>query len=149
MWFGLMPSLVAQYRLFPCKWSSLAIADLVWLSPFFVANFWSRRAIVFAYLDQIIAVLNIFTRKERIVHAQMHYRWFTLHGILDIVGFEMTRSFILVLGTMGFLINSLASQAWLIQPISLFSIYGLSFMIMLVNLDLAQVAFILLDKKWQ
>ena len=36
MWIGFIPMLIAQYRLLPRRWSSLAvaIADLVWLAPF-------------------------------------------------------------------------------------------------------------------
>src|SRR5512145_2675207 len=35
-WFGFVPALVAQYRLLPVKWSSLASATFaaVWLCPF-------------------------------------------------------------------------------------------------------------------
>ena len=52
----------------------------------------------------------------------------------------MIRGLIPVLGTMGFAGNTLASQAWLIQPISIFSIYGLSLLIILINYTLAYLA---------
>ena len=116
MWVGFIPMLVAQYRLMPRKWSSLAvaIANLVWLGPFLRRIFGVDAPWFYAYLGPLIALLNFFTRKERAFHEQTQYRWFTLQGVADAVGFEMIRSFIPVLGTMGFLANSQASQAWLI-----------------------------------
>ncbi len=151
MWIGFIPMFIAQYRLMPRKWSSVAvaIANLVWLGPFLRRIFGVDAPWFYAYLGPLIALLNFFTRKERIFHEQTKYRWFALQGVLDAVGFEMIRSFIPVLGTMGFLANSQASQAWLIQPNSLFSIYGLSAMIMFVNLGLGQEILVLFDKKWQ
>jgi apolipoprotein N-acyltransferase len=60
----------------------------------------------------------------------------------------MIRSFIPVLGTMGFVANTQASQAWLIQPVSIFSIYGLGLIILLTNFALAQVGLALIDRRW-
>ncbi|GEM_PF-3505826 len=37
----------------------------------------------------------------------------------------MIRGFIPILGTWGFVANTLYSQPWLIQPVSIFSIFGL------------------------
>ncbi len=151
MWIAFVPMAIAQYRIFPRKWSSLAVAitDLVWLGPFLWRIFGTEAPWFLTYLGLLIAILNFFLRKEREFHERTRYRWFALQGIVDTVGFEMIRSFIPFLGTMGFLANSQASQPWLIQPIALFSIYGLGLMIMLVNFALTQAAFVLFDRYWR
>jgi len=151
MWVGFIPLLLAQYRLMPRRWSNLALAitDLVWLGPLLWRIFGPEAPWFLTYLGPIIAVLDILTRKERVFHEHTGYRWFILQGVAYSVGFEMIRSFIPFLGTMGFVANTQASQPWLIQPISIFSIYGLSLMVMLVNYTLGQGAFVLFDRKWQ
>ncbi|GAG42516.1 unnamed protein product, partial [marine sediment metagenome] len=40
-------------------------------------------------------------------------------------------------------------QPWLIQPVSIFSIYGLNLVILLVNFGPAQGAMAWFDRKWQ
>ncbi len=60
----------------------------------------------------------------------------------------MIRSFIPVLGTMGFSANPLAGQAWLIQPVSIFSIYGLSLLVLLVSFALAKLIMSWIDLRW-
>ena len=95
----------------------------------------------------LIGILTYFMSSDRKFHEITGYRWFILQGVLAWVGFEMIRSFIPFLGTMGFVANTQASQPWLIQPVSVFSIYGLGVMIMLVNYALAQGLFAALDRK--
>jgi apolipoprotein N-acyltransferase len=152
MWVGYIPMLVAQYRLMPRRWSSLApaIADLVFLGPLLWGIFGPYAEPWFlGYLGVLIAVIGVFARKERGFHERTGFRWFVPQGVLLVVGFEMIRSFIPFLGTMGFLANSQASQPWLTLPISVFSIYGLSLMVMLTNFTLALGALALFDRKWQ
>jgi apolipoprotein N-acyltransferase len=96
----------------------------------------------------IVAVFTFFTSSERKFHELTGFRWFILQGLAGWVGFEMVRSFIPFLGTMGFAANPLAGQAWLIQPISIFSIYGLNLLVVLVNFGLAQLILHWMDTKW-
>ena len=151
MWVGSIPLVLAQYRLMPRRWSSLAVSvtDIVFLGPLLWRVFGPEAPWFLTYLGVIIAVINFFARKERAFHERTGYRWFVLQCALDGVGFEMIRSFIPFLGTIGFLANTQASQPWLIQPISIFSIYGLSLIIMLFNFALAGGALVLFDRKWQ
>jgi apolipoprotein N-acyltransferase len=69
--------------------------------------------------------------------------------MLTWVGFEMIRaSFIPLIATSAFIGYTQATQPWLIQPVSVFSIYGLNLVIILCNYALAQGAMVLLDRKW-
>ena len=151
MWVGFIPMMVAQYRLMPRRFSSLAVAitDIVFLGPLLWRIFGPEAPWFLTYLGVIIAVIGFLTRKERGFHERTGYRWFVLQGALDGAGFEVIRSFIPFLGTMGFLANTQASQPWLIQPISIFSIYGLGLLIMMFNYALGLGALALSDRKWQ
>ncbi len=151
MWVGFIPMMLAQYRLMPPSLSSLAVAitDIVFLGPLLWRIFGPEAPWFLTYLGVIIAVLNFFMCKERGFHERTGYRWFVLQGALGGIGFEVIRSFIPFLGTMGFLANTQASQPWLIQPISIFSIYGLGLLIMVFNYALGLGTLTLFDRKWQ
>ena len=151
-WVGFVPYLFAQYRLLPRKWSSLApaIAHLLWLGPFMARLFGAENGPVFTYLGVLIGIITFFAHKERNFNEGTGYRWFILQGIFDWVGFEMVRATVIPLvATSAFIGYTQATQAWLIQPVSIFSVYGLNLVLMLVNFALAQGAMALFDRKWQ
>jgi len=151
MFVVIVPYLIAQHRLLPRKWSALApaIATGLWLWPFLYRIFNIDGAPIWLqHMGLLVAVFTYFTSTERKFHELTGFRWFILQGMAAWVGFEMIRSFIPFLGTMGFAANPLASQAWLIQPISIFSIYGLNLLIVLVNVAIAQALMAWMDKKW-
>lgn len=150
-WFGLVPTLLAQYRVLPAKWSSLASAVFsgVWLGPFLARLFGSDFGPFFQYLGFWIAILNFFISKDRKFHELTGYRYFILQGMINWVGFEMIRAtFIPLIATSAFIGYTQATQPWIIQPVSVFSIYGLNLVIVMVNYVLAQGAMALLDRKW-
>jgi apolipoprotein N-acyltransferase len=152
IWVALVPYLLAQHRLMPLKLASLApaIAAGVWLWPFLYRLFNIPGApLWFVHLGLAVGVICYFLHSERKFCEQTGYRWFILQGVFYWVGFEMIRSFIPFMGTMGFAANPLASQAWLIQPVSIFSIYGMSLMVLLFNFAVAQVALYLFDRNWK
>lgn len=150
-WFALLPGLLAQYRLMPAKWTSLAatIYSGLWLGPFLARLFGSGYGPFFQYLGIWIAILNFFLVKDRRFHELTKYRWFILQGLINWVGFEMIRAtFIPVIATSAFIGYTQATQPWLIQPVSIFSVYGLNLVIILFNYALAQGAMAWLDRKW-
>ena len=151
MFVVITPYLIAQHRFFPLKWSALAptIAIGLWLWPFLYRIFNIEGAPIWLlHMGFLVAVFTFFTSSERKFHELTGFRWFIWQGLAAWVGFEMIRSFIPFLGTMGFAANPLAGQAWLIQPVSIFSIYGLNLVIVLVNVALAQVIMNWMDQKW-
>jgi len=150
-WFALVPALLAQYRILPGKWTSLAatIYAAIWLGPFLARLFGPEFGPFFQYLGFWIAILEFFVAKDRKFHELTKYRWFTLQGILAWVGFEMIRAtFIPLIATSAFIGYTQATQPWLIQPVSVFSVYGLNLVIILCNYALAQGAMAWLDRKW-
>lgn len=150
-WFALVPGLLAQYRLMPAKWTSLASAVYsgVWLGPFLARLFGPGYGPIFQYLGVWIAILNLFLAKDRKFHELSKYRWFILQGVIVWVGFEMIRAtFIPVIATSAFIGYTQATQTWLIQPVSIFSVYALNLVIILINYALAQGAMAWLDRKW-
>ena len=150
-WFALVPGLVAQYRLMPAKWTSLAAAIYsgLWLGPFLGRLFGPDYGPFFQYLGVWIALLNFFLAKDRKFHELTKYRWFIFQGVIAWVGFEMIRAtFIPLIATSAFIGYTQATQAWWIQPVSIFSVYGLNLVIILFNYALAQGAMAWLDRKW-
>src|SRR4030067_937489 len=142
-WFALVPGLVAQYRLMPAKWTSLAAAIYsgLWLGPFLGRLFGPDYGPFFQYLGVWIALLNFFLAKDRKFHELTKYRWFIFQGVIAWVGFEMIRAtFIPLIATSAFIGYTQATQAWWIQPVSIFSVYGLNLVIILFNYALAQGA---------
>jgi apolipoprotein N-acyltransferase len=151
-WIAFAPYLFAQYRLFPRKWSSLgpALALLVWLGPFMARLFGTQFGPVFTFLGVFIALLTYFGNKERGFIEQSGYRWFIPQGVLNWVGFEMIRATIIPLvATSAFIGYTQATQPWITQPVSIFSIYGLNLVLMLVNFALAQAAMAWFDRRWR
>jgi apolipoprotein N-acyltransferase len=139
-WFAFVPGIFAQYRLFPRKRSSLAPAlyTLVWLGPYMARLFGTEFGPFFTYLGVLIAILAYFMTTERAFIERTKYRWMVLQGVVGWVGFEMIRAtFIPLVATSAFIGYTQATQAWMIQPVSIFSVYGMNIVIMLVNYTLA------------
>jgi apolipoprotein N-acyltransferase len=151
--FCLVPMLVAQYRVLPLRWAALApIAGTdLWVFYFVTLLFGFRAETLFIQLIPVlVAVLDFFTVKgTRQFHEQTGYRWFVLSGALQWVGFEMIRSFIPLVRTHGYIGHTLHTQPWLIQPVSVFGVYGLSLLVVFVNYALAQGMLALFDGRWR
>ena len=150
VFIAFLPLILAQYRVMPAKQSSLASAIMIatWVYLYFGPSFFPGG--IMLALPAIVFVINLLTeKKQRSFHEQTHYRWFILNGVLSWVGFEIIRTFIPGIATWGFVNYTLWSQAWLIQPVSIFSIYGLSLMIMFINYGLGQAALVEFDKRKQ
>lgn len=149
-WISLIPSRIAADRIFPLKWSNLGetFAILVWLGPFMARLFGTEFGPFFTYLGVLIAILVFFISRDRKFHELTGYRWFILNGMAGWVGFEMIRAtFIPLVATSAFIGYTQATQAWLIQPVSIFSVYGLNLLIIMVNYTLSQAAMDLLDHR--
>jgi len=145
-----VPLIIAQYRVMPAKFSSIAPAAVIgtWLYLYFGPSFFGGG--IMLALPAIGFAITFLTDKQlRGFHEKTHYRWFILNGVFNWVGFEIIRTFIPGIATWGFVNYTLWSQTWLIQPVSIFSIYGLSMLIMFINFGLGQVALIGFDQRWK
>lgn len=150
--FALVPMLVAEHLLFPVKWSGLAPAVGIggWLFVFLGYMFGtSPTGRVIQVVVLIIIVIQGFTTPGiRRFHLNTGYRYFVLYGLVDWVGFEMVRSFIPPINTHAFMAQTMYTQPWMILPISVFSIYGLSLVIILVNFVMARAMLSWMDGRW-
>lgn len=144
-----VPLILAQFHIMPTKHSSLASAIMIgtWLYLYFGSSFFVGGFML--ALPLIGFLLNWLTEKSlRDFHVQTNYRWFILYGAITWVGFEIIRTFIPGIATWGFVNYTLWSQTWLIQPVSIFGIYGLSFLIMFANYSIGQVALSFISSRW-
>ncbi len=149
IFIAFLPLIIAQYRVLPAKFSSLASAVMagLWVYLYFGPSFFPGG--IMLALPALGFIINLLADKRlRAFHEQTHYRWFILNGAFSWVGFEMIRTFIPGIATWGFVNYTLWSQAWLIQPVSIFSIYGLSLLIMFINFGLGQAALLGFDQRW-
>jgi len=147
-----VPMLLADNRLLPMSQAGLASAIgigvwlLVYLSMIFGFNLdtWFMQGIAV-----LVGVLGYAGgRGLRAFHERTAYRWFVASGIVNVVGIEMIRSFIPIIATHAFVGHAVHTQPWLIQPVSIFGIYGLDVLIMLTNSALALFALGLFDRRW-
>jgi apolipoprotein N-acyltransferase len=151
IWVAFIPMLVAQFRVMPRKISSLASAIAIggWLGGYLTPIF-AGSGIYMAWLPLLIAAISYLADSGvRAFHERTDYRWFVGYGALNWVGFKMIRSFIPIMGTWAFVANTLYGQPWLIQPVSIFSIFGLGLLMMSVNYGLALGALHLFDRRWR
>jgi apolipoprotein N-acyltransferase len=149
-WVGFIPGIFAQFRMFPRKHSHFANTTymLVWFGPYMARLFGTQFGPFFTYLGVLIAVFVFFMNRERTFVERTNYRWMVLQGIFGWVGFEMIRAtFIPLVATSAFIAYTQSTQAWIIQPVSIFSVYGLNIVIMLVNYALAQGVIALYDRQ--
>lgn len=152
IFIAFIPMAIAQYRLLPAKYCALAsaVTNTVWLALYFGPMFFfvDGAPIYMKLLPLIGFVLAMLTEKGfRHFHDQTGYKWFVLHGISNWIWFEFIRTLIPGLGTWGFVGYTLWSQRWLLFPISIVGIYGLSFIIMLFNYSLASFIISVIDSK--
>jgi apolipoprotein N-acyltransferase len=151
-WVALVPAIFAQYRLIPTRWSALASAlyALFWLGPYLARLFGTEFGPFFTYLGVLIAIFVFLTSNDRKFHERTAFRWFVLSTICGWVGFEMIRAtWIPLIATSAFIGYTQAKQAWLFQPVSIFSIYGFNLLIILVNVTLAQGLLAWYDHKYR
>jgi apolipoprotein N-acyltransferase len=151
-WVALVPAIFAQYRLLPLKWSRLAggLYVLLWLGPYLARLFGTQFGPFFTYLGVLIAIFSFFFSSDRKFHEVTNFRWFVLMGMFGWVGIEMIRAtFIPLVATSAFIGYTQSTQAWIFQPVAIFSVYGFNLVIILVNHVLAQAVLAWYDKKMQ
>jgi apolipoprotein N-acyltransferase len=148
-----LPMLLADYRVLPMRLAGLGsgIGIGVWLLVYLTmifglsADTWFMQGIAV-----LVGVIGVATGKGlRRFHEHTRFRWFVLSGIASTVGLEMVRSFIPIIATHAFVGHTVHTQPWLIQPVSIFGIYGLDALIMLVGNVLALGAMALFDRSWR
>ena len=148
---GLVPMLIAQFRIMPPKLSSLAsaVGVAVWLQGYLGPVF-APVGTFMVWLPLIVGLLSLFLDAGlRPFHSKTDYHWFVLSGIANWSGSEMIRLFLPIAGTWAFIAHPFYRQLWLIQPVSIFGIIGMGAMVIMVNYTLALLLMGWLDTRWK
>lgn len=149
--FGLVPVLIAQYRIMPPKLSSLAsaVGIAVWLQGYLGPVF-APIGTFMVWLPLIAGGITLLTDTGlRAFHAKTGYRWFVPAGVASWAGSEMIRLFIPIAGTWAFIAYPFYRQVWFIQPVGIFGIIGMGMLVMTVNHVLALSLMAWLDSRWR
>ena len=148
-----IPMLIAEQRILPMRWSGLGrgLGVGLFLMVFLPAVFGMGTVPwIFIIVVAVIFLVSLLTTPAlRAFHERTGLRWFVLQGALDVAGIEMVRSFIPVIRTHAFFAQTMYAQPWMLQGISVFSVYGLSLLILLVNYALALGFLLAFDNKWR
>jgi apolipoprotein N-acyltransferase len=147
---GIAPMLYAQYRLLPLRLANLAPAigiggfiGLVIVSHFPTAMIDASPFLKFLTPVVMLGVYLAESRSRRF-HERTNFRWFVLEGAVIWVGIELIRG--LIVGTGGFIGYAFYQVPVVMQPISIFGIYGLSLLAMLINYALSLLVIALCDR---
>ena len=147
-----VPMLIAEQRILPMRWSGLGrgLGIGLFLVVFLTAVFGGGSTVwIFFAIPGVLVLISVFTSPSlRAFHERTGYRWFILQGALDAAGIEMVRSFIPLIRTHAFFAQTMYAQPWMLQGVSVFSIYGLTLVIMLVNYAVAMGLLLAFDHKW-
>ncbi len=148
-----MPMLLADYRVLPQRFAGLGSAIGIggWLLVYLTMIFGLEADTWFMQGVAVLVAVLAFTggRGNRLFHGRTGYRWFVPFGVANTVGIEMLRSFIPIIATHAFVGHTLHTQPWLIQPASIFGIYGLDAVIMLVGYALGLASLGMFDRRWR
>ncbi|MDZ7844645.1 MAG: nitrilase-related carbon-nitrogen hydrolase [Anaerolineales bacterium] len=139
IFIGLVPVILSQHRVMPEKFSGAAygIGVGVYFALYFAGTF-NGGPLIMRWLPLLIGLIaGLASSRDRAFHQRTGCRWFLLQGPLVWVGIELIRGLIPTVGTWGFAAYALHGQPWLIQPVSVVGVYGLSFLILVINYGLA------------
>ena len=146
-----VPMLIAEQRILPSRWAGWGrgIGIGAFLAVFLTSLFGMNKfAAIFLGVAVLIALISILTApKLRAFHERTGFRWFILQGAIEATGIEMIRSLIPPIRTHAFFAQTMYAQPWMLQGISVFSIYGLTLVIILVNFAITMGFLIAVDKK--
>jgi apolipoprotein N-acyltransferase len=143
VFIGLIPMIIAQYRLVPRNWSWIPVSVMAFTYIYFAYSFhqstlatgawgWSAPAIV-------AVVIGPFAVLDRRISEHTGFKWFVLQMPVVWIGLDAARQNFPITGTMTNLAYALTHEAKLIEPVSVFGVYGLELLLVAVNYALALV----------
>ncbi|MFN8037468.1 MAG: nitrilase-related carbon-nitrogen hydrolase [Acidimicrobiia bacterium] len=153
IWFGFVPVIVAQHRVLPERWSGLGFGVGVGAylaGQFSVGLAQGHVAFVFQLLPLYMALVvwALAWRTARF-HRQTAYRWIAISTPVAWVALDFARAS--GNATMGGTFANPAYAMWqhpgFLQPLAVFSIYGLELLIVLSNWALAALAIAIVDRR--
>jgi apolipoprotein N-acyltransferase len=148
-----VPLAIAQHRILPVAWSPLApgVTVGVYFAGQLSAGLADGNVAWFIQLWPLYVALLIagLCWPGRRFHARTGYRWLALSFPLAWTAIDAGRAFTgidVLAGTWGNIAYALYDQAWLLQPLSVFGVFGAELLILVINFALAHVAIALLDR---
>jgi len=153
IWFGFVPVVVAQHRVLPERWSGLAMG--VGLAAYLAGQFsiglaQGHVAVVFQLMPlyMVFVIWALAWRTARF-HRQTAYRWIAVATPIGWVALDFARAS--GNATLGGTFSNPAYAMWkhpgFLQPLGVFSIYGLELLILLSNWALAALAIAMIDRR--
>jgi len=155
IFIAFIPMAIAQHRLLPRNWSPLAPG--VTIGAYFAGQLSAGLAdgnvawyiqLWPLYVALFIAALCWPGRK---FHARTGYRWLWLSFPMAWTAIDAARALSgvdVLAGTWGNVAYALYEQAWLLQPLSVFGIFGAELLILIINFALATAVIAALDRTW-
>ncbi|MCZ7525364.1 MAG: hypothetical protein M5U14_02610 [Acidimicrobiia bacterium] len=153
VWVAFVPMVVAQHRVMPARWSGVAIG--VGFGAYFSGQLSNGLAqdsvaIAFQLLPLYVALLvTALAWRSRAFHERTGYRWLAVSMPVAWVALDFLRATGQALfgGTWANPVYALFRHPAFLQPVSVFGIYGLELLILVVNFALAGVAIAVLDRR--
>jgi len=148
VWLALVPMVVAEYRVLPASWSSLAPAIAIggFMHGYFFGFFPDRAAWYMKALPVLVTVLVfVMSRGERARRDRLGYAFLPISAATTWVVIEFAR--MPLVGSWGFLGYALYGEAWLLQPVRIFGVFGLDLLIVIGNYAMGMAIVAWLDHR--
>ena len=150
-----VPMVVAQHRILPPRWSGLAIG--LGIGSYWCGQFTPGLSFSAADVSVVVQLLPLYVTiivsalawRSRAFQERTAYRWFLISMPLTWVGIDALRTLgnEVMGGTFGNPVYALYAHPALLQPVSVFGIWGLELLILLVNWAAAAAVIALIDRR--
>lgn len=133
---GLVPMILAQYRLVPLRWCWVPVSAAVFVYAYCSTGIlYTGHAMWFAIGAPILwaAIAGGFALVDRRINEPGQLRWLVLVMPIMWVGLDSARVYFILTGTDGYLAYSLYAHPALIAPVSVFGIGALTLVLLMVN----------------
>ena len=152
IWVAFVPMAIAQYRVMPARWSGVAfgVGFGTYLAPQLTPGFTEAGLSPFYQLFPVFfaAAVAALGWRSRAFHERTGYRWFVLATPLGWTAIDFLRLLsgqAELGGTWWNPVYALHSIPSFLQPISVFSIFGLELLLLVVNYAVAALVLARLD----
>jgi apolipoprotein N-acyltransferase len=155
IFIAFIPMAVAQHRVLPLGWSALAPG--VTIGVYFAGQLSGGLAdgkvswVIQLWPVYVMLIIAGLSWLQRNFHVRTQYRWLALAFPLAWTGFDAARAFTgidVLAGTWGNVAYALYEQAWLLQPLSVFGIFGAELLVLMINFAIAHAVIAGLDRVW-
>lgn len=137
---GLIPMILAQYRVLPRRWCWVPVVTAVFVFAFLSTGIlYTQHAAWFAFGAPAIwaAIAGGFAIVDRSLNERQGLRWFIVLMPVLWVGLDSLRVYLVLTGTDGYLAYALYEHPAVIATVSVMGIGALSLLILVINYALA------------